>query len=151
VTNLHDRGVISRYRTYLPVTDAKPVVSLNEGSTPLIYSPKLSLLVGRGADESGDVGAGLLKGVGGLFHQLVRAAVDRTVGGEQELPLGVEHRQRLLRGGPGVQVRQTAAPAHHPVQDREIGPDPLQIKTGGANLFHRGGHDESPRRRPARG
>ena len=41
-SNLHDRGVISRYRQYLPVTDATPIVSLNEGSTPLIYSPKLS-------------------------------------------------------------------------------------------------------------
>jgi len=50
VKNLHDRGVISRYREYLPVTKATPVVSLNEGSTPLIYSPKLSTLVGRGAE-----------------------------------------------------------------------------------------------------
>ena len=48
--NMHDRGVISRYRQYLPVTDATPVVSLNEGSTPLIYSPKLSAVVGRGAE-----------------------------------------------------------------------------------------------------
>ncbi len=39
---LHDRGVISRYRQFLPVSDATPIVSLNEGSTPLIYSPKLS-------------------------------------------------------------------------------------------------------------
>ena len=39
---LHDRGVIHRYRAYLPVTDATPVISLNEGSTPLIHSPKLS-------------------------------------------------------------------------------------------------------------
>ena len=39
---LNDRGVISRFRQYLPVTDATPVVSLNEGSTPLIYSPRLS-------------------------------------------------------------------------------------------------------------
>ncbi len=42
-----DRGVISRYRSYLPVTEATPVVSLDEGSTPLVYSPKLSALVGR--------------------------------------------------------------------------------------------------------
>src|SRR5450755_3089009 len=41
-------GVIERYREYLPVTDATPVVSLSEGSTPLIYSPRLSALVGRG-------------------------------------------------------------------------------------------------------
>lgn len=46
----HDRGVISRYRAYLPVDDGTPVVSLNEGSTPLIHSPKLSRLVGRGAE-----------------------------------------------------------------------------------------------------
>ena len=39
---LHDRGVIARYKAYLPVTDATPVISLNEGSTPLIHSPKLS-------------------------------------------------------------------------------------------------------------
>jgi len=50
VKNLHDRGVISRYREYLPVTPATPVVSLNEGSTPLIYSPKLSGMAGRGAE-----------------------------------------------------------------------------------------------------
>jgi len=41
-TPLHDRGVISRFRQYLPVTDATPVISLNEGSTPLIHSPRLS-------------------------------------------------------------------------------------------------------------
>jgi threonine synthase len=39
---LNDCGVISRFRQYLPITDATPVVSLNEGSTPLIYSPRLS-------------------------------------------------------------------------------------------------------------
>jgi len=46
-TPLHDRGVIARWRPYLPVTDATPVVSLNEGSTPLIHSPRLGALVGR--------------------------------------------------------------------------------------------------------
>ena len=39
---LNDKGVIARYREFLPVTDATPVVSLSEGSTPLIHSPKLS-------------------------------------------------------------------------------------------------------------
>lgn len=39
---LHDRGVISRYRDYLPVGENTPVISLSEGSTPLIYSPRLS-------------------------------------------------------------------------------------------------------------
>jgi len=46
----HDRGLIARYRQYLPVTDATPVVSLNEGDTPLIYSPRLSERVGRGCE-----------------------------------------------------------------------------------------------------
>jgi threonine synthase len=42
----HDCGVISRYREFLPVTDATPLISLSEGSTPLIHSPKLSALAG---------------------------------------------------------------------------------------------------------
>jgi threonine synthase len=46
----HDHGIITRYREYLPVTEATPVVSLNEGSTPLIYSPRLSEMVGRGRE-----------------------------------------------------------------------------------------------------
>jgi threonine synthase len=47
---LHDCGVIARYRNYLPVTETTPVVSLNEGSTPLIHAPKLSARVGRGCE-----------------------------------------------------------------------------------------------------
>jgi threonine synthase len=47
---LNDRGVIARYSAYLPVTEATPVISLNEGSTPLIHSPKLSEKVGRGCE-----------------------------------------------------------------------------------------------------
>jgi len=41
-----DRGVISRYREFLPVDANTPVISLNEGSTPLIYSTKLSSIAG---------------------------------------------------------------------------------------------------------
>ena len=40
-------GVIDRYRRFLPVGAATPVVTLNEGSTPLIHSPRLSTIVGR--------------------------------------------------------------------------------------------------------
>ncbi|MDQ6656438.1 MAG: threonine synthase [Verrucomicrobiota bacterium] len=42
------RGVIERYRNFLPVTDATPIISLGEGSTPLIPCAKLSARVGRG-------------------------------------------------------------------------------------------------------
>src|SRR6188768_1166720 len=50
LTTLHDRGVIARWRQYLPVSEKTPVISLNEGSTPLIHSPRLSQLVGRGCE-----------------------------------------------------------------------------------------------------
>lgn len=36
-------GIIERYKSYLPVNDKTPVVSLNEGLTPLIKSEYLSL------------------------------------------------------------------------------------------------------------
>lgn len=39
---LNDKGVIHRYRPFLPVSDSTPVISLSEGSTPLIHSPRLS-------------------------------------------------------------------------------------------------------------
>jgi threonine synthase len=41
------RGIIARYREFLPVSETTPVVSLDEGHTPLIFSPHLSAIVGR--------------------------------------------------------------------------------------------------------
>jgi threonine synthase len=43
---VHWRGLIDRYREYLPVTEATPVVSLCEGNTPLIPVDSLSREVG---------------------------------------------------------------------------------------------------------
>jgi threonine synthase len=40
-------GVIERYREYLPVTESTLIVSLGEGSTPLVFCPRLSKRVGR--------------------------------------------------------------------------------------------------------
>ncbi len=40
------KGLIDRYREYLPVTEKTPVISLNEGNTPLIFSKTLSGLSG---------------------------------------------------------------------------------------------------------
>jgi len=40
-------GVIERYREYLPVTESTPIVSLGEGTTPLLFCPRLSEHVGR--------------------------------------------------------------------------------------------------------
>src|SRR5215468_5897215 len=44
------RGVIERYREYLPVSSSTPIISLGEGNTPLIYCPQLSKRVGHGCD-----------------------------------------------------------------------------------------------------
>lgn len=40
------KGVINRYRKHLPVTEETPVITLNEGDTPLIQAYHLSNLVG---------------------------------------------------------------------------------------------------------
>lgn len=44
----HSRGVIERYREFLP--ECKNVISLGEGNTPLVFSPKLSGRVGGGCE-----------------------------------------------------------------------------------------------------
>ena len=41
------RGLIEEYRTYLPVTEKTPVVTLREGNTPLIPVPEISRMIGR--------------------------------------------------------------------------------------------------------
>ena len=41
------RGLIDRYREFLPVSEKTPVISLGEGGTPLIFSARLSEMVGR--------------------------------------------------------------------------------------------------------
>src|SRR5262249_21467668 len=44
------RGVIERYREFLPTSSATPIISLGEGNTPLIYSPRLSERVGSSCE-----------------------------------------------------------------------------------------------------
>jgi len=41
------QGVILRYRKYLPVTKNTPVVTLQEGNTPLIYASQISAFLGK--------------------------------------------------------------------------------------------------------
>ena len=40
------QGVIRRYAAYLPVSSATPIVSLNEGNTPLIRAPNFVEAIG---------------------------------------------------------------------------------------------------------
>ena len=42
------QGLIETYRSYLPVSDATPVVTLLEGNTPLIPAKAISAKIGRG-------------------------------------------------------------------------------------------------------
>lgn len=39
---MHNPGLIARYRSHLPVSDATRIITLNEGSTPLVAAPALS-------------------------------------------------------------------------------------------------------------
>jgi len=39
-------GVIERYREHLPVTAKTPIITLNEGSTPLVECPRLAAAIG---------------------------------------------------------------------------------------------------------
>lgn len=40
-------GLINTYRDFLPVTDTTPIVTLNEGNTPLIPVPKVAAVLGK--------------------------------------------------------------------------------------------------------
>lgn len=42
----HYQGLINKYRQYLPVTDKTPVITLNEGNTPLIKADNLAKKIG---------------------------------------------------------------------------------------------------------
>ncbi|MCR5265649.1 MAG: threonine synthase [Cyanobacteria bacterium RUI128] len=47
---MYYKGLINRYREYLPVTDTTPVVTLNEGNTPLIKADNLAKKIGLNAN-----------------------------------------------------------------------------------------------------
>ncbi len=47
---MYYQGLINRYREYLPVTDTTPVVTLNEGNTPLIKAENLAKKIGIEAE-----------------------------------------------------------------------------------------------------
>ena len=43
---MYYQGLINKYRKYLPVTDSTPIVTLNEGNTPLIKADNLDKKIG---------------------------------------------------------------------------------------------------------
>lgn len=42
------QGIIHQYKNFLPVTSKTPIISLNEGNTPLIYADYFSAWLGKG-------------------------------------------------------------------------------------------------------
>ena len=49
-TDKHYRGLINKYREFLPVSENTPVVTLNEGNTPLIKADNLAKKIGLDAE-----------------------------------------------------------------------------------------------------
>jgi len=47
---MYYKGLINRYREYLPVTESTPVITLNEGNTPLIKADNLAKKIGLNAN-----------------------------------------------------------------------------------------------------
>lgn len=47
---MYYQGLINKYREFLPVTDTTPVVTLNEGNTPLIKAENLAKKIGINAE-----------------------------------------------------------------------------------------------------
>jgi threonine synthase len=43
-------GLIENYKEFLPVTDKTPIISMEEGNTPLIHVPHISALIGEAFD-----------------------------------------------------------------------------------------------------
>jgi threonine synthase len=43
-------GVIAKFGKFLPVTKKTPIITLNEGNTPLIFAPHLSRIAGKGLE-----------------------------------------------------------------------------------------------------
>ena len=47
---MHYQGLINKYKKYLPVSDTTPIVTLNEGNTPLIKADNLAKKIGLDAN-----------------------------------------------------------------------------------------------------
>lgn len=81
-------GVIKAYRQYLPVTDKTPMLTLNEGNTPLIFAKYLSEVVGakvylkfEGANPTGSFkDRGMVVAVAKALEEGARAVICASTG-----------------------------------------------------------------------
>ncbi len=79
-----------------------------------------------GADEGRHGCTGILENLGGLHGEVVGAAVDRRVPLLVELLFGLQHADRVLRRGTGIQVDERPA-VDGLLQDREVIADPQDL------------------------
>ena len=123
-------GVIDRYRSWLPVTEATPVITLGEGSTPLVARAGA---VGRAGLR------GLAEGRGRQPHRVVQGPRDDRRGqrlGRRGCPGGglCLHRQHLGVGG-RVRLPRRAeadrAAAGRPDRGGQAGPGDRARRAGG--------------------
>jgi len=81
-------GIIETYRDFLPVSSATPVVSLQEGGTPLLFAPRLSERVGakvylkvEGANPTGSFkDRGMTVAISKALEEGARAVVCASTG-----------------------------------------------------------------------
>ena len=77
-------------------------------------------------DEGRDRSPRILIRDGRFFGKLMGTSMRSRIVALVELPLGIEHRKRLLRRRSRVEVDESLATADRPVQDREVLPDSIK-------------------------
>ena len=87
------------------------------------------LVLALRVEESARLGAGLLVRGCRALAELVDAAVDVGAIHLVELADGVDHRERLLRGGGAIQIHQRLA-VDRLLEDRKVLADPLHVESG---------------------
>ena len=121
----HDVGVVLHVREHdgIALTQVGPGPGVRDEVDGLGGVAHVDDLVRvRGVDEARDLGARGLERGGGLLRDRVHAAVHVGVVLAVVAVHRVEHRERLLRRGRGVEVDEALA-VHLPLQDREVGLD----------------------------
>src|SRR5438874_393262 len=124
-------GVISRYRSYLPVSETTPIVTLGEGSTPLVFAPRLSeridcrvLIKCEGLNPTGSFNErGMTVAVSKAVESGAQALICACTGNNSAYTAGYsEYKQlgksRRLPRMIGIQAEHAAPIFHHRVIEK---------------------------------
>ena len=131
------RGIIEAYRDRLPVTDKTPIVTLNEGNTPLVDAPRLSEQVGgrvllkvEGANPTGSFkDRGMTVAMSKALEEGAKVVVCASTGNTSASAAAYAHARRSARRGdhPGRSRRARQARASTDPR-REGRADPRQLR-----------------------